>query len=237
MSKLLILIIVFWGVAVYGQEEQPESLEVKPKKSSEMLFEPQEQFPPEIVLEPKSTRKAMALSALLPGLGEHYMGYKSDAIRAYVIEGAIWLTYLGMRWYAGVLTNDYILYAHVHSGAKTGSDELYYDAVEWYNDLDAYNEYIRQEARELYPDDTESRLRYIEENKLSEDLRWSWDNDSKWSKYRNLRKEKREVLQRVSYCIGAAILNRVISAVIASRVSPRYGLLIEPNGIKLAVTF
>ena len=192
-------------------------------------------MPPEIVLEPKSHKKAIALSLLLPGLGEQYMGDKFGAIRAYVIEGSIWATLFGFRWYAGLVTKNYILYAHANSGAKPGESEAYYDAVEWYEDLEAYRRYIREEARYLYPDNLEGQHQYFDEHNLSDNLTWSWEDESEWGKYRSLRKEKREILQRATYCIGAALLNRVISAVIAIHEPPRYGLLIEPNGFKFFV--
>ncbi|MCK4353207.1 hypothetical protein KAW65_07365 [candidate division WOR-3 bacterium] len=218
--------LIFLSTAVYGVEE------LKPLD-----------FPPEIVLEPKSHKKAIALSLLVPGLGEQYMGNKKDAIRAYLIEGSIWFTYFGFRWYAGVLKNDYMLYAHANSGAKMGEGGDYYDTVEWYESLDDYNEYIRQEAREIYPKDKypedarERQLKYIEENSMPESLKWDWSiSNGKWKGYRNLRKEKREVLQRASYCVGAAILNRLISAIIASHEPPRYGLIIKPNGFKVFFT-
>ncbi|MDI6840729.1 MAG: hypothetical protein QMD71_07785 [bacterium] len=215
--------LAFLSATIYGQEFSPGHIRV----------------PPEILLKPKSHKKALALSLLLPGLGEQYIGDKSGAVRAYAIEASIWATFFGFRWYAGLITKNYILYGYANSGAKTGKDEDYYNAVEWYENLEAYNTYIREEARYLYPEEKypedarERQLKYIEEHSLPDSLKWEWDNQSKWNKYRSLRREKREVLQRATYCIGVAILNRVISGVIAAHTSPRYGLLIEPYGVKV----
>ncbi len=191
-------------------------------------------FPPDIVVEPKSQKKALALSLLLPGLGEQYMGHKKDAIRAYAIEATIWSVFFGARWYAGVLTDNYTLYAHSNSGAHTGKDEEYYEHVEWYQNLEAYNTGVREEARSLYPNSRENQQKYIDEHSLSNTLAWDWTDEKKWGKYQELRKERRTVLQHAGYCVGVAILNRISSAIIATHLPESgLGLQIEPNGLKI----
>ena len=224
MKKLFFTVVaIFLSTAIYGSV-------IRRKIVS----------PPEIVVEPKSTKKALALSLLLPGLGEQYMGHKKSAIRAYAIEATIWSAFFGGRWYAGVLKDDYILYAHSNSGALIGKDEDYYDAVEWYPNLEGYNTYISEKARDLYTEEDygkkarELQLEYIEEHSLSDALAWKWADEQKWNKYRELRKKKRSVLQNTSYRVFAAILNRVASAIIATHLPKSgFGLQIEPNGVKI----
>ena len=193
---------------------------------------------PEIVLEPKSHKKALALSLLLPGLGEQYIGSKADAIRGYAIEAGIWSTFFGLRWYAGVLDKDGILYACAHADAKSKQNEEYYETVEWYENLEAYNIAVREEARSRYPDSREEQLKYIEEYSLPDSLRWEWQDESKWNEYRSLRSNSRSMLRNTSYCIGAAIVNRIVSAIIATHLpTSGLGLEVEPNGVKIKVAF
>jgi hypothetical protein len=185
--------------------------------------------------EAKSRKRALFLSLLLPGLGEHYMDSKKDAIRAYIIETGIWSYFFGARWYVGVLAKDCILYAQANAGAKKGLNEDYYDAVEKYKNLEAYNTAVREEARRLYPKNREEQLKYIEENSFPDSLRWEWKDEKELDKYRELRSKKRRILHRTSYCIGIAVLNRIVSAIIATHLpKSKYSLRIEPNGIYLS---
>ncbi|MCK4307023.1 hypothetical protein KAW50_02220 [candidate division WOR-3 bacterium] len=215
MKKLFFtVVIVFLSTAIYGGRSERVS-------------------PSGIVVEHKSQKKTIALSLLLPGLGEQYMGHKKSAIRAYAIEATIWSAFFGARWYAGVLKDDYILHAHSNSGALIGKEEDYYDAVEWYPNLEAYNLSIREDARAMYSE-IEAKEKYIEEHSLSDTVAWKWADEQKWDEYRELRKKKRSVLQNASYCVGVAILNRVASAIIATHLPESgFGLQIEPNGIKI----
>lgn len=189
----------------------------------------------------KDKRKAMGLSLVLPGLGETYMGHKNKALRAYITEGSIWLTYLGFKVFAGILKDNYTLYATENSGALMNGDEKYYDAIEWYESTEDYNDDVRIEARYYYPDDMDGFKKYYEENKMPDSLSWQWESISAMDKYRNLRKGKRIVLQNASYCIGGAILNRLISTVIiltTKEKSPKYNLEFIPKcaEIRLCLT-
>ncbi|MBI4721923.1 MAG: hypothetical protein HY769_02815 [Candidatus Stahlbacteria bacterium] len=196
------------------------------------------QLPPNIVLEPKSHKKAIALSLLLPGLGEQYMGSKSDALRAYTIETGIWSTFFGLRWYAGVLAKDCLLYACANADAKSKQNNEYYETVEWYKNLEAYNIAVKEDARSRYPDSLEEQLKYIEENSLPDSLWWEWQDEKKWDEYRSLRSNSRSMFRNTSYCIGLAIVNRIVSAIIATHLpTSGLGLEVEPNGVKIRVAF
>ncbi len=189
--------------------------------------------------EERSTKKAIMLSVTFPGLGELYMGEKDDAIRAFILESGVILTYIGFNKYAGILRDDYIIYSHQYAGARTGMDENYYNALEWYGSRESYNENIRDEARRLFPNDREAQLRYIEENEIPVELDWEW-NEKEWERYRDLRKGERKALSNASYCIAAGIVNRVISAVISARLgrNKNINLYLEPDmGIRFCYRF
>ncbi len=190
--------------------------------------------------EEKTTKKAVMLSLMVPGLGELYMEEKDDALRAFAIEGGIILSYLGLNKYACITRNNYIKYAYQHAGASTGMDEDYYNAVEWYSSRESYNINVREEARRLFPDDRERQLKYIEDNETSSELDWKWQKD-KWQIFRNLRRGERKALSNASYCIGFGIVNRIISAIISTRIGKERNvdLFLEPYpmGIKLCYEF
>lgn len=185
----------------------------------------------------KTTNKGILLSILLPGLGEQYFNEPKGALRGYIVEGAIWATYFGARWYADGVRDDYILHSTLNSGALPDREEKYYEAVEWYESIDVYNTAIREEAYARY-EDPEDILQYINENIFPENARWVWSDTVKWEEYRKLRKSQRDILHKSSYCLGAAVLNRIISVLMVTyRIPKNYGIMVEPNGIRLSYSF
>jgi hypothetical protein len=226
------------GSTVYGEDERRGKEGGKGEREEPGVNLRQQPNVVEIVVEPKSHRKALALSALLPGLGEYYMGGKSDAIRACAIEVGIWSTFFGARWYAGVVASDCEIFAHANAGARVGwEDEEYYKAVEWKENLEAYNRSVREEASWIYQNDPDSlaqKMDYCKEHSFPDSVAWEWKNEANWDKYRTLRSRGREILRNTTYCVGAAILNRVFSAIIATHLPVSgLGLHIEPNGVQV----
>lgn len=189
--------------------------------------------------EERTTKKAVMFSIVLPGLGELYMGEKDDAIRAFILESGVILSYIGFNKYASILKDDYILYSHHNAGVMMGMDEDYYNKVEWYLSRESYNTYLREEARRFFPNNREKQLEYIEENEIPPELDWEWE-ENKWQKYRELRKGERRAYSNASYCIAAGIVNRIISAIISARLgrNKNISLYIEPSmGIRLSYRF
>jgi hypothetical protein len=198
--------------------------------------------------EQKATNKAVLLSILLPGLGEQYLGDTKGAIREYLTEGAIWTTYFTAKWYAGNQAHNYDLYSKMNARTfpeyqvENGMRGTYYDAMEWYESIEVYNTMIREEARATYPDSLADaraeRLKYIEENSISDTLSWKWTDMNKWDEFRQLRKTERDIIQKAGYCVGIALANRLVSALmVAYKVPKNYGLDIEQNGIQLNYMF
>lgn len=189
--------------------------------------------------EERTTKKAVMFSIVLPGLGELYMGEKDDAIRTFILESGVILSYIGFNKYASILKDDYILYSHHNAGVMMGMDEDYYNKVEWYSSRESYNTYLREEARRFFPNNREKQLEYIEENEIPPELDWEWE-ENKWQKYRELRKGERRAYSNASYCIAAGIVNRIISAIISARLgrNKNISLYIEPSmGIRLSYRF
>jgi TM2 domain-containing membrane protein YozV len=190
--------------------------------------------------EEKTTKKAVVLSLVVPGLGELYMGEKDDALRAFAIEGGIILSYFGLNWYSDILRDDYIKYAYHHAGARTGMDEDYYNAVEWYSSRESHNISVREEARSLFPNEREKQLKYIKDNEIPSELDWRWQ-ENEWQIFRDLRRGERRALSNASYCIGVGIVNRIISAIISARIGKERSINLffepQPMGIRLSYEF
>lgn len=198
--------------------------------------------------EQKSAIKAMFLSAVLPGLGEQYLGDTKGAIRGYLAEGAIWTTYFTAHWYTGTIAHNYGLYSIMNAGAAssqmvaTNKLKTYYDAIEWFQNIDAYNTMISEQARDNYPDTSAvaraQQLEYIKENTFSDSLSWSWTDLGKWDVFRGLRKSERSIINKAGYCVGIALANRLVSVLLVAYKAPKnYGIDIYKNGIELNYMF
>lgn len=188
--------------------------------------------------EERSPKKAMMLSVALPGLGELYMGERDDALRAFAIEGAIIISYLGLHRYGDILRNDYLKYGRMHAGMSSNRDEDYLEAVEWYQSSEAYNISVREEARWLFPDDREKQMEYVAQNEIPPEHSWRWEH-AEWLVFRDLRKRERGTALHASYCIGLSIANRIISAIISRRMgmNRKINLYLEPTGVRVSYRF
>jgi len=90
--------------------------------------------------EKKSIVKAAFYSALLPGLGEYYVGNRSKARVFFAIEATAWIGYLSYQVYGNWKEDDLIRFASEYAGANLeGKSQEFQDWVGFYDDIDQYN--------------------------------------------------------------------------------------------------
>jgi hypothetical protein len=168
----------------------------------------------------KSVRTALLLSLLMPGTGERYAGSRRYAYGFWAAEGAVWSYALFNELQGAIIRRDYISYAAQHAGSNPDqrSDDYYRDIYEWPNS-DWFNEDQWRRAREQYPDDLDAQARYAGGKLYPAADAWQWDDTAEWRRYRGLRVRSQNALHRVSYAIGAALANRLLSGVNAVRVA------------------
>lgn len=171
----------------------------------------------------KSARKAFFLSLLVPGSGEYYVGYKNYAKGFIGAETVIWTAAVYNKYQGDVRRRDYIAYAAQQAGSNPGrTDDFYYQNVyEWPNSY-WYNEDQWRQARELYPYDPAAQQAYVSDKLYSSVDSWEWLNEGQWYYYRGLRVKSRNALHRISYSVGASVLNHILSAVNAARLAKRF---------------
>jgi len=171
----------------------------------------------------KSARKAFFLSLLVPGSGEYYVGQKGYTKGFGATEAVIWSAALFNKYQGDMRRRDYIAYAAQQAGSNPGrSDDLYYQNIyEWPNSY-WYNEDLVRQARELYPYDPAAQQAYVADKQYSEEDSWEWQNYDQFYYYRGLRVKSRNYLHRISYSVGASVLNHMLSAVNAARLAKRF---------------
>lgn len=168
--------------------------------------------------------KYIIASIALPGAGEMWQGQKTKGEIFLWVDGVIWLTYGGMTAIGGSRNQSAKLFAGRNSGSSMAqrSDD-YYVALERYANSDLYNEDIRREARELYPNDPDRQKTYSTSHGYFGDATWNWGSDSLRFDYWRQRKSARSVLHTAGFILGAALVNRLASAIDVAFFSPVTG--------------
>lgn len=158
--------------------------------------------------------KEILASAVIPGWGQYLLKNNQKAEIMLWADGVIWLMYAGFNWYGTSRNKDAVSYAKKYADANTDiNNRKYYQALERYNNSNIYNEDIRREARERFPDNPSLQQNYYLQNGYFGDSTWTWQNDSLRFIYWEKRKVARAALTRAGFCVGAAILNRVVSSI------------------------
>jgi hypothetical protein len=182
---------------------------------------PDVELPGEQKINPK---KAMLYSLLIPGLGQQAAGRGERARVFYAIEAGIWTSFAVFRIQGDDRKDRYIDYAEFAAGVDgSGKDDNYWRTLAQYERSDpgpgSANEFIRRQARALYPGDLAAQQRYFEENGYFGEETWDWQNADNLAKYRELRTKSLDSYDRAELSIFAAIANRVVSVIDAARVA------------------
>jgi hypothetical protein len=154
----------------------------------------------------KSIWKAAAMSLVLPGAGQQYLGKRTKAKVFLGIDIAAWAGFVGYKVYSHMKKDDLIRYAGDHAGAQlAGKDDAFLDLVGFYSSTRAYN----ADGRVGDPE----RPYYDE----SPAYHWQWASDSERTIYRSLKNSSREANRRAQFMVGLAVVNRIISTIDAVR--------------------
>lgn len=159
----------------------------------------------------KSVPLAVALSSVLPGMGELYAGDYSRGKYLTSAEGFLWLTFASVHFYGTWLKNDARLFASTNAGVKlAGQDDKYFVDIGNYSDIYWYNE---------------RKLQHRQEEKLydpNSNYYWRWNDEASRQKYRNIRIKSDEVLNSRQFIVGAILANHIVSAINAGMLASKF---------------
>jgi hypothetical protein len=158
--------------------------------------------------------KYILASLALPGTGEMWLNSRLKGELFLWSDAAVWLTYGTMTAVGSSRNQTARLFARQYSGSSLvpRTDE-YYVALERYPNSEMYNEDVRREAREMYPDNPDRQRAYVESHSYSGDKAWNWGSDSLRYNYWRQRKGARSVLHAAGFVLGAALVDRLASAI------------------------
>jgi len=165
---------------------------------------------------PKSSPRGRAIlaSIALPGTGQMMLGSAKRGEALLWLDGTLWALWSGFSWYSSARERDARVFAGREADADLTIRELrYYRALEQYDNSDLYNEGVRSDARDIYPDDPERQHAYYESQGYFDSEAWNWSSDSARYRYWGRRRSGRDAALKAQFVVGALVLNRLASLV------------------------
>ena len=162
---------------------------------------------------------AMASSFLIPGWGQMKLGNTGRAQLFFGAELGIWTAFTVFKVQGKLRRESYLEIARVRAGvASPGSaGGEYYRNLGRFESTASYVRDLRRDARAQFPDDLTARDGYVAMHSPPESLQWEWQSEADRQLYKDKRSDSEGAYQKARYMIGAAVLNRLLSAVDAAR--------------------
>lgn len=158
----------------------------------------------------KSAGIAIIYSLLLPGMGELYAEGFNSGIYFTIADGILWGSLFGMNMYGNWQADRYKSYAKVYAGIDpNGKDKDFFATISVYSSIDDYN---NEKALER---NYKAMLDY---NKYY----WKWNSVEQRRTYRSMWTSSEETFNNIRFVVGGLILNRLVSAINALRLTSRY---------------
>jgi hypothetical protein len=166
----------------------------------------------------KSGFTAVLYSLLLPGMGELYVDGFDQGQYSFIAEGGLWLTYLSFQQYGSWLQTDARNFAATHAGASTNGkqDQFFVDLGNFSDTYDYNDKKLRDRSLEKVYD-------------VNAGYYWRWDSDQNRKEYREIRVSSERVLNNSQFVIATIVVNRLISAINAARLTRLYNQRLNDN--------
>jgi hypothetical protein len=180
----------------------------------------------------KSPWKSVGASALLPGLGQQYVGRSKRAGFFYAVEAAIWTAFAVYRIQGEERRDRMVEFAGVHAGAPEGGEDDYYEHIGLWSSLEQWHDIVRRDARAFFPEDPAAQADYFERNKRYDEAEaWAWPDDETRLRYRVLRSKSEGAFRNSRHAVGGAILNRFASVIDALALTRRHNHALREKGL------
>lgn len=157
----------------------------------------------------KSVALAVAMSLVLPGMGEWYAGSFESGRYFLAADGSFWLTFAAFRLRGDWLRSDARSFGSQHAGVDfSGKDDQFLVNVGSYHSVDEYNQ-------------AKLRERQFDQLYLSPRDAWKWNSEESRLRFREMRISSDRMYENAKFAVGALVINRIISAFSAGRAAVR----------------
>lgn len=165
--------------------------------------------------------KTGILSALLPGAGQYYNGYKKKAYIMAGVEVGIWTAFFIFDHQGDLRMESSREYAGLFAGTSGSHDNSYWQSVGRHMDSDSFNESRLREARALQ--EPVSGL-------VAGADAWQWVNEDRKSGYLLQRADGNRAYEHRDFMILFSVINRAFSVI-----DGVMGVKSHPGGIEADV--
>lgn len=195
-SFFLLTTLLFSSVSIFSQSRSEPRQTVLEVPLNQPLLQASAQ--------PKSAVVGVALSFLLPGMGEVYAGNFESGRYFFGAELAMILG-IGAQYVRGSsFESDYKLLARTNAGVSGDKEEQFWRDISSFNSIDEFN------AERLRNRDFGGR--YNPQTHF-----WQWSSDADRQQFRDLRIQSDKAYQSIYYLLAAMGINRVLSMINAVR--------------------
>lgn len=171
-----------------------------------------------------SVRKAMLLSAIVPGWGQAYAHSYTKGAFYLAAEVGTYLSWMRLKQETNWAIDEYKDYAESIANVPQDSDKEYYQLIQDNFSSEAYNASVERYARNVYliiNNDPNGYEEYLDKYKIPEEYSWNWENNRNWNRYKDLRYTKQNYEVYENFAVAALMINRLVSAVDAAVTAKR----------------
>lgn len=150
----------------------------------------------------KNPWQAFAMSFVIPGAGEYYVGSGLKSKIFFAAEVSFWSAFVTFRHLGNWREDDYRNYAVEQAGANLeGKDDRFFDVLGFYGSREDYNKAggVTNPGQEYFPN--------------SDYYNWSWSSVAARERYRDLKNDSKSYFRNSDFALGLIIANHFLSAV------------------------
>jgi hypothetical protein len=181
----------------------------------------------------QSILRNVALSAVVPGMGELMIGSNTKAGIFITSEIGILLSYIRFNNEKNWAEDAYKQFALTKMDVPKNRSDDYYQNLQKYKSSAEFNENIERYARNIlliYYEDTAAYEEYLDTWLIPDDESWDWETDKNWVDYRQIRRQKQDYELYSKFTFAGLLLNRFISMVDTAISTGKYNRKLEKFG-------
>ena len=165
--------------------------------------------------------RLMLQSLTLPGWGQATLGKPRAALAFALLEAGVWGSFTTFRIQEHMRRETYERTARLFGDIDlSGRDEEYRRIVGLYVSSEEYNRLVvRRDAANLYYGDPAAYDAYVAAHEIRGADAWSWSSEDDLQRYRLERQATQRATQHAHDAFAAAVINRLLSLIHASRAS------------------
>lgn len=211
------VIVLLCSISYCFGQQQPDMFRLRSELAASLPMVQQDA--PAAAAPKRSAVTAVLYSLVVPGWGEYYADGFDEGRYSLAAEAALWLSYYSLRQYGGWIRDDARNYAAAHTGANiAGKDDQFFVNVGNFMNTYDYNQKKLQDRN----------LSLVYDANAGYD--WQWDSEANRKQFRTLRVSSERVYSTSSFVIAAVVVNHVVSAINAARLTRLYNKRGETDG-------